>query len=107
MPLLLRLSRRRWSNGLARSAEFAGHPAGGLADVDERAPALLHQRGRTLVEALGELVNCLHLLKQLIGLTVGEARHDIVDPGEDIVDAGEGSVSLCQHAVDRLALALQ
>ena len=106
MPLLQRLSRRRRGNGLARSAEFAGHPAGGLADVDERAPAFFHQRGRALVEAFGELVNCLYLLKQVIGLTIGNTGHDVVDFGKDIIDAGEGIVGPCQNSVDRLAFAL-
>ena len=49
----------------------------------------------------------LHFLQQIVGLTGAKTGHDAVDPGKDIVDAGEGRISLCQHAVDRLALALQ
>ena len=107
LPLRLRLSRRRRGDSLAGAAEFSGHPAGGLADVDQRAPAFLHQHAGTLVEALGEFVNRLHFLKQVVGLTVGNSGHDVVDLVEHAVDAGEGVVGLCQYIVDRLGLAHQ
>jgi hypothetical protein len=107
-PLLVRLSWR--ARGFAAHGlriEFARHLDGGLADIDQRAAAFLHEAGRALVETLRQLANRLHLLEQFVGSAVGEAGNHIVDRGHGAVESGKRCVGLADDAVDRVALAGQ
>src|ERR1700694_820349 len=104
------LTRNSWRGGGAVAAhglriEFARHLDGGLADIEQRASAFLHEAGRALVETLRQLSNRLYLLEQFVGFAVGEAGYDIVDLGHGAVETRKRRVGLADDAVDRVALA--
>src|SRR4030088_912793 len=87
--------------------EFAGHLDGCLAGIEQRATSFLDQGAGALIEALGQFANRLHLVKQLVGLSVRKAGHDVIDLCHGAVEALEGIVSLAYDAVDGIALACQ
>src|SRR5258708_6268697 len=109
LPLLVRFSRRgRLSCGCpGLRVEFAGHFLRGEADIEQGAAAFLHQRAGTLVEALRQFANRLHLLEQFVRLSIHEAGHDVADLCHGAVEAFEGAIGLADDAVDRVALADQ
>src|SRR5450631_6112 len=104
LPLLVRLSEwRRVVAAYGLWIEFAGHLDGGLADIDERAAAFLHEGSRTFVEALGQFTNGLYLLEQFVAIAAGKAGQDVIDFAHGAVDGDEGAVGLAKDAVDRVA----
>src|SRR5258708_34178668 len=88
---------------LLLTAAVGGLPAGGfkfpvplgarLTDVDQGTPGLVHERGRTLVETLGEFTNRLYALIQFAAVSARQTGHDGVD-------LRYGAVELCQGAFD-------
>ena len=87
--------------------EFAGHLAGGFADIEQRAAAFLHEDGGALVEALGEFVDRPYLLIEFAVLALAEVRQQAIDFGDGSVEARECGIGLAQDLVDLVALACQ